>query len=278
MRKIIFIFVLFASALAYSQYDSLLFKNGDFSWVRILSTEGETIAYTVEGEPENQIYFTNKAEVRKIYSHAALRRKKARRCYMASTFKEFTHHFVGFNFGPLRSKTLSVVYSGISKNGRHGADVLFFYNLQPQKYFPRQSTRSAIPAGYSDNKLMASYRHYSFGLQYKFYPAGQKRFSFHYGPSVQAARFSYGLVDKECEDALWTYQSITSGPPAFCVEEQRNGVNLSVMINNGFLYRVNKHLYADFDLGMGFQKIYCSETEDDHRMRLQFAGVVGYSF
>ncbi len=281
--------VLLGSSQLFAQ-DSLFRANGRVSNVRIMEVNSTQVKYR---NPEGQggpLFVLNRMEVEKIiYADGRVERFNAASntevgpnlsygSVWGQTPKvdplrtNFKRRYLNLSITDYFAGALTIGYEYFTKAGDYSLRVpvslgfktlgLSSYNIPETEYEGRQ-------AYYRENKK------FSTGFECFYYPYGQGKVRYYFGPAIEMGWFSY------------TDEVRTNVFPYTINNKEMNGSFQSVLVHNGILFQPTAEINFNIGIGLGYcqsrfrhQDVNGFETISSKRSEFaaRFALTVGYKF
>lgn len=267
MRTIFYITLfLFTSNLVHAQ-DTLYRNDGSKQIAKILEVNETQIKYKPGSNLNGPTYVINRDDVIKIVYESGLVdvvSKKITNNIVPAGIEDprntdFGRNFISLNVPDVWLGSLTFNYERTFKSGDFSFKCPLSLGLSSIGLANSGSQNYDYGGYYNRDKI------FSTGLDFYFYPFGQGKAKFFFGPSVEYGQFNY-----------WIYNY----NPAGTSNQKERGTYHAILLQNGFLFQPSKHFNLSINVGMG----YSSTTSDGYSGstggRITFRGGLnmGYKF
>lgn len=294
MKFFFLILVFLSGEKLFSQLDSIIFVNGAKATINLLAEYPNYITYTIYNDTSKTVFKIKKTEIKKLYlnssntsntSKQTVKQKSNNQHQILSKnihenilLDKFSSNFIGFNMTQVLFTTLSINYQHIFANGVLGFKVYGGQNLEPKDLKVSVNEIEKTISYNFFNTLLPVSRRTTIGLDLNYFPFNQRKVTYFVGPSLQVGIFNaYSLtnIQTQINPPFPQQPYYTSSVIKSTIKDVKN---ISLIINNGFLFRASPYFFAECSAGFGIQQLNFGAYGQIICARASLQINVGYSF
>jgi hypothetical protein len=251
--RYLLLFLLLLSVSASAQ-DLLQKTDGSRVEVKVLEISDTQVRYKLKSNPTGPTYVISKEDVIQITYESGVTEVIPKQVKRPSEqelppYKDpdeletnFGHHFISVNLADMLAEALTMGYEYTFKSGDFSLKVPVSLGLGNNDMY-----NNGYGYGYYNNSLGYYNRDkiFSTGLDFYYYPFGQGKAKYFFGPSFEYGQFKSRVVFNDYNGQQWN--------------ESFKGNFRSLLLQNGFLFQPAKHFNISLNLGLGFSNVRINE-------------------
>lgn len=259
MRIICLISILICFTNLLRAQDTLYKSDGTRQLVKVLEVNQNQVKYKLIANADGPVYVISKEDVLQIvYSSGILevfpqKPVKNRDIDLSenTVIESFGRNFISINIADILFNSLTISYERTLKSGDYSFKFPLSIGLKS----------NIINPDYDDNGYYNKHKTFSIGLDFYFYPKGQSKPRFFFGPSLEYGQFNY--LD---------YVYKPSGNPY----QKEKGSFYAIIFENGFLFQPSEHFNITIHFGAGWTNV--NSMYEDEQFTVRGGINVGYKF